>query len=71
MTVRDAVMEIAKAVGRPELVELGAMPYRDGDPMHVQADASRLRSLGFTPRFDLSSGIRDTVAWARSRKEPT
>ncbi len=65
VTVREAVTEIAKACGHPELVELGAMPYREGDPMHVQADVTRLRSLGFAPAFDLVSGIRDTVAWAR------
>ena len=65
VTVKDAVTEIAKACGHPELLMLGAMPYREGDPMHVQADVTRLRSLGFVPEFDLASGIRDTVAWAR------
>jgi nucleoside-diphosphate-sugar epimerase len=65
VTVRDAVTEIAKACGHPELVQLGAMPYREGDPMDVRADVTRLSSLGFSPEFDLASGIRDTVAWAR------
>jgi hypothetical protein len=41
------------------------MPYREGDPMDVRADVSRLSSLGFVPEFDLASGIRDTVAFAR------
>jgi nucleoside-diphosphate-sugar epimerase len=65
VTVRDAVSAIAEATGRKDLLELGAMPYRAGDPMHVQADASRLRALGFAPQFDLASGVRDTVGWAR------
>lgn len=65
VTVKDAVLEIAKACGRPDLVELGAMPYREGDPMDVRADVTRLASLGFVPEFDLASGIRDTVAFAK------
>jgi nucleoside-diphosphate-sugar epimerase len=46
---------------------LGAIPYRQGDPMFVCANVGKLRSVGFTPRFDLRAGLVDTVAWWRSR----
>ncbi len=69
VSVKAAVNEIASAVGRPDLVELGAIPYRVGDPMHVQADVTRLRSLGFTPRYDLRSGVHDAVEFARGSRE--
>ena len=29
--------------------------------MHVCADVTKLASTGFTPRFDLESGLRDTI----------
>jgi UDP-glucose 4-epimerase len=38
----------------------------DGSPARWQADASRLLALGFRPRHDLASGLRDTVDWIRN-----
>lgn len=32
-------------------------------------DVSRLRALGFSPQFDLRSGIRRTVAWYRAHRD--
>jgi nucleoside-diphosphate-sugar epimerase len=65
--VRDVVSELAGALGRENLVELGAMPYRAGDPMRVEADTTKLRALGFETRYGLKEGLRDTIAWARER----
>lgn len=68
VTIADLAQKIAEAVGRPELLELGAIPYREGDPMHVVADASLLLdNLGWKPHFNLDSGIRQTVSWWRDR----
>jgi nucleoside-diphosphate-sugar epimerase len=69
VSVRDAVSELARCIGRPDLLEIGAMPYREGDPMNVQADIGKLRSLGFEPRFSLKEGLDDTIAWARAELE--
>lgn len=63
--VADVVRAAAEACGRPDLLRLGALAYRSGDPMFVCADASRLRALGWTPRFDLASGMQDTVRYWR------
>jgi nucleoside-diphosphate-sugar epimerase len=59
--VVDVVRAVADACCRPELLRVGALPHREGDPMHVLADATRLRGLGWSPRFDLAAGVRDTV----------
>jgi nucleoside-diphosphate-sugar epimerase len=64
--VRDVVTTIARQIGRPELVELGALPYRPGDAMFLCANTTRIKSeTPWRPRFDLESGLADTIAWWR------
>lgn len=66
IAVRDLVMEIGLAVGRPELLAIGARPAPEGEPPVIVADADRLRhEVGFLPRFTLSTGIADAVAVLR------
>lgn len=65
VTVREIVEAIGKATNRSELIRFGAMPYRESDPMFVVADNTRLRSVGWKPRFGLDDGIVDTVHWWR------
>jgi nucleoside-diphosphate-sugar epimerase len=65
--VRDLVTTMARLAGRPELVELGALPYRQGDPMVVCAVNERLRATGWEPRFTLETGLEDTIGWWRDR----
>ena len=64
VTIADLATRIGRLLGRPELVQLGAMPYRPDEPMRILADAATLRQrLGWTPRFDLDRGLADTVRW--------
>jgi nucleoside-diphosphate-sugar epimerase len=57
---------IAGSIGRPELVERGALPDRAGEPRLLLADVARLREeVGFRPRFALEDGLRDTIDWWR------
>jgi len=69
--VRDVVAAAAHACERGDLVRLGALAYREGDPMFVCADATKLRSTGWKPAYDLTRGMRDTVAWWRTRGSTT
>jgi nucleoside-diphosphate-sugar epimerase len=57
---------VARIVGRPELLRLGALP---GDnATSVVAAVDRLRDeVGFTPRLSLEEGLRDAVDWWRQR----
>lgn len=66
--VAEVITLIAEEVGRPELVRLGALPRREGDPVKLLAEVGRLREeVGFERRTTLKHGIRDTVAWWRER----
>jgi nucleoside-diphosphate-sugar epimerase len=70
VTVGTVVDEVARATGRPDLVRRGALPKREGEPAKLVADVRRLREeVGFTPRFDLESGIKNSVSWwSRNRR---
>jgi nucleoside-diphosphate-sugar epimerase len=60
--LRDVIEEIAAAAGRPDLLELGAVAQRPGEPQRLVADVTRLREeVGFTPAVTLQEGIRAVV----------
>ena len=55
-------------IGRPELVRIGELQYRGGEPMHILSDATRLcHELGFEPRYDLDLGLHQTIEWWRKQ----
>jgi nucleoside-diphosphate-sugar epimerase len=64
----EVIASIAAEVGRPDLIRLGALARREGDPARLLADVSRLRDeVGFAGGTTLERGIRDTVAWWREQ----
>jgi UDP-glucose 4-epimerase len=64
-SLNEIAVAIGAALGHP--LALAYRPGREYDvPVNV-LDARRFhRATGWTPRIDLESGIRDTIAWARS-----
>lgn len=62
VAVRDLIAEAARQLGRPDLPQFGAIKRAPHDPPEIYGEASRLRGLGFQPRFDLKSGIADTMS---------
>jgi nucleoside-diphosphate-sugar epimerase len=71
VTIADVARSAARAAGGPELLELGALPARAGEPDILLADTTLLRSIGFTPSWILDDAMDVTVAWWRGhlRKE--
>ncbi len=67
VAVRDAIGHVARACGRPDLVQLGARETPAGEPPLLVADAGRLRDeLGWHPHIELARGLRETVGWWRT-----
>ena len=67
LAVRDFVLEIARALGRVDLVRLGALPTPPHDVPRVVGDPSEASSLlGWKPRISLQDGIADTITWGRA-----
>ncbi|WP_291075810.1 NAD(P)-dependent oxidoreductase [Hyphomonas sp.] len=66
--VKDVILEIAKAIGRPELVKLGAREAPAHEPPLIVADMAKTRASGldWAPRFTLESGVADTIDWFRA-----
>ena len=68
VAVRRVVELVAEAAGRPDLLDVGALARREGEPPALVADVTRLgEEVGFAPRFGLEDGLAATVDWWRER----
>jgi nucleoside-diphosphate-sugar epimerase len=67
VSIAEAASRLGELAGQPDLIQLGVLPDRPGEPPRIVADVSRLTGeVGFRPRFDLTSGLRDALEfWAR------
>jgi nucleoside-diphosphate-sugar epimerase len=66
--LRQVIDEVARQIGRPELLRYGARPSPAGEPARLAAATRRLREqVGFTPRFGLAEGLAETIAWWRGQ----
>ena len=65
----DMIRRIADIQGKPDMVELGAIPDRPGEPASLVADVRRLRDeVGFAPTFTLDDGLAQTIQWWRENQ---
>jgi nucleoside-diphosphate-sugar epimerase len=72
VAVRDLVTTIGKILGKPERIVWGARPEDPAAPPYLCADLGRLIGLNtWTPRFDLETGLRNSVEWWRTRGKST
>ena len=60
VAVREIARTIGKLLGKQHLVSEAEQPGGDEYP-YVVADSTRLRSLGWAPRFDLDAGLAKLV----------
>ena len=68
VTIAEIAARVGQLLGKSELINLGALPYRQGEPMQILSDVTILRQrLGWTPRFALDHGLTETVHWWESR----
>jgi nucleoside-diphosphate-sugar epimerase len=66
VSIAEVVSLVGDACGRPELVRLGALPAREGDPATLVADVTRLRDeVDFVAGRSLRDGIEQTIEWWR------
>lgn len=64
VSVAELVRWIGELLGHPELIELGALPSRAGDPAEIVGAVGRLRDeVGFTPDWPPREALAQTVAW--------
>lgn len=69
-SVAEIARQTAALCGRADLLHLGALPPRPGEPPVLVPDTRRLNAeVGFTPRHDLSDTLSHAMAWWRARSE--
>ncbi len=59
--VRDIVKKVHSQISSKSKLEFGKKDMRDNELMYSCADISRLNKLGWSPLFDLDSGIASTL----------
>lgn len=70
IAVRDLLESVACALGRAELLKLGAIETGEEEPL-VVADIGRLRrELGFTCSYDLESALEACIMFWKDLKKP-
>jgi len=66
VSIKDLVMMIARKLGHPELVRMGAIPAAKDDPPVLLADVRRLNDeVGWRPEGDLDAWLGRTIEWWR------
>jgi nucleoside-diphosphate-sugar epimerase len=60
--LRRVLEVLGELVGRTELLQFGELPHRPNDTMFLAGDNTRLRGLGWSPRFGLRDGLADALA---------
>jgi nucleoside-diphosphate-sugar epimerase len=68
VSVRRVVERLGELIGRPDLLDIGAVPDRPGDPAVLWPRVDKLRSaVKWSPARDLDEGLRETISWWRAR----
>lgn len=68
-TLREIVLTIGRLMGKPELIQLGAIPARANDtPLVVGENLRLLNEVGWKQRYDLEAGLQQTIDWWRAQK---
>lgn len=66
--IGELANRIGSALGRPELVLLGAIPEPSNSARMIVADTSRLlKEVGWTPGMSLDEGLSKTIDWWRAK----
>lgn len=69
-TLREIVLTIGRITGRPELIQLGALPARANDtPLVVGENGRLLSEIEWKQQFDLEAGLGQTIEWWRELVE--
>jgi nucleoside-diphosphate-sugar epimerase len=61
ITVRCLIETVEEMLARDGRVELGALPYREWEPMFIVGSNEKLRRAGWSPRYSLRDGLAETL----------
>ena len=61
----DLIGKIASRLGQEDRIDVGREPAAGDSPVLVASVDRLRREVGFSPRFDLDSGLDDTIQWRK------
>ena len=61
VSIRQLLKMLGKLMNRSDLIQLGALPYRDWEPPFICGNNTRLQNLGWKPSYSLLSGLSDAI----------
>ena len=71
VSLREIILKIADMLNGLDLVQLGEVPVSKSEPDLLVGNNRRLvEECGWTPRYDLASGLERTVDWWRKQLNP-
>jgi nucleoside-diphosphate-sugar epimerase len=70
VSLAEVAVLIGELTGHSDLIRLGVKKAPELDPPSLVAHASRLKqTVGFSERYNLRSGLTDTIEWWRKKLE--
>lgn len=67
ITINDLALTICELLGKPDL-KAEYSQARKGDIKASYADITKIRKIGFTPKFTLRDGLERVIEWFKSKK---
>lgn len=68
--LREFISSVRDVIDPALPLGIGELPYRPDQPMHLEADVSRLKAAtGWAPATPLLDAIRETVAWHKFSRQ--
>jgi len=67
VSIRQFVETTQRLTASKTHLAFGALPYREGEMMHSQADISGLTALGWHCRYDLETGLKQVIEQERGQ----
>jgi nucleoside-diphosphate-sugar epimerase len=68
VVIKEVVLKIAALMGKEDLLNFGAIPYRSDQVMLMLPVCETLSSMGWHPRVDINEGLYQVVEWLSGRE---
>ena len=61
--IADIINKIGEITGKQELIKLGYKKSSDTEPKIILGDNSKLKEIGWTPKYTIDQGLKETIDW--------